>query len=65
MSKEEQSSLVQLLNQSSDVFAWTPREMLGVDPKVISQKLGMDSKETSVMQKQRKLAPECRATISC
>ena len=34
MSEDEQSSLVQLLNQSSDVFAWTPHEMPGVDSGV-------------------------------
>ncbi|XXG43866.1 hypothetical protein AAC387_Pa01g3808 [Persea americana] len=63
MSNEEQKSLVRFLNHNSDVFAWTPLEMAGVDPKAISHKLGINPKAKPVMRKQRKLAPERRMAV--
>ena len=64
MSKEEQSNLVWLLNLSSNVFAWSSHEMLGVDPSVISHKLGLDPRAKPMMQRQRKLTPERQAAVS-
>ena len=64
MSKEVQSGLVQLLDQSCDVFAWSPKEMPRVDPVVISHRLSLDPWARPVMQKQRKLAPECQAVVN-
>ena len=64
MTEEEQSSLVRLLKQSSDVFAWASHEMPGVDPGVISHKLGLDPRAKLVMQRQRQLTPERQAAVS-
>lgn len=64
MSEDEQSSLVRPFDQNLDIFAWAPHEMAGVDPDVISHKLGLDPKARPVMQKQRKLAPERQAVVS-
>ena len=63
MIEEEQKSLVQFLNQSSDVFALTPHEMPGVDPEVINHKLGAHPKVNLVTQKQRKLASERQMAV--
>ena len=63
MSKEKQESLVRFLNHNSDIFAWTPYEMVGVDPEVISHKLGVYPKAKPVIQKQRKLAPERQVAV--
>lgn len=38
--------------------------MPGVDPRVISHKLGLDPKARLILQKQRKLASERRAAVS-
>ena len=64
MSEFEQSSLVRLLNQNFDVFAWSSHEIPRVDPDVISHKVGLDPKAKSVMQKPRKLALECQVAVS-
>ena len=64
MPKEEHNSLVRLLDQSFDVFAWTSEEMSGVDPGVISHRLGLDPRARPVLQKQRKLTPERQVVVN-
>ena len=49
MTKKEHESLVRFFNHNSDIFAWTPHEMPGVDPEVISHRLGVDPKVKPVM----------------
>lgn len=39
------------LQENADIFAWTPINMMGTDPSIISHQLNMDIKHQSFKQK--------------
>lgn len=39
MTDEEPSDLVKLLSENHDVFAWSPDDLVGIDPKVTTHNL--------------------------
>ena len=36
------NEILECLKENVDIFAWTPDDMLGIDPDVISQQLNID-----------------------
>ncbi|RYQ85682.1 hypothetical protein Ahy_B10g105268 isoform A [Arachis hypogaea] len=56
--KEE---LSQLLKQNRDLFAFTPADMPGISPDLMSHRLAVDPKAKPIAQRRRKMSPD-RAT---
>ncbi|XP_025662052.1 uncharacterized protein [Arachis hypogaea] len=57
---EERDKLVHFLKQNADLFAWTPADMPGIDPSVITHKLAINPAAQPVSQKKRNLGTEKR-----
>ncbi|XP_072078031.1 uncharacterized protein [Arachis hypogaea] len=55
LSSEEKSSFQAFLQQHADLFAWTPADMPGIDPSIISHKLALDPSVRPIAQKKRNL----------
>nr|XP_025617189.1 uncharacterized protein LOC112709521 [Arachis hypogaea] len=55
LSSEEKSTFRTFLQQNADLFAWTPADMPGIDPSIISHKLALDPSIRPVAQKKRNL----------
>jgi hypothetical protein len=49
---------VQLLNKNKDVFAWSAKDLQGVDRDIIEHSLETDEKITPKIQKLRKMSEE-------
>lgn len=58
MEEKTKQELVQFLKKSTDVFAWSHEEMLGIDPNVITHRLNASSSYKPVHQKKRVFAPK-------
>ncbi|XP_052172145.1 uncharacterized protein LOC127788065 [Diospyros lotus] len=52
------SRIITLLRQYADIFAWTARDMPGVDSEVMTHRLGIRSGFQPVKQKKRSFAPD-------
>ncbi|XP_059460362.1 uncharacterized protein LOC132189629 [Corylus avellana] len=57
-------ALVQFLQQNLEVFAWSPEDMPGIDPKDIVHHLNINPKVKPVKQKRRKFAPDRNMAIA-
>ncbi|XP_059428507.1 uncharacterized protein LOC132162267 [Corylus avellana] len=57
-------ALVRFLQQNLEVFAWSPEDMPGIDPKDIVHHLNIDPKVKPVKQKRRKFAPDRNMAIA-
>ncbi|XP_072060188.1 uncharacterized protein [Arachis hypogaea] len=55
LSSGEKFSFRAFLQQNADLFAWTPADMPGIDPSIISHKLALDPSARPVTQKMRNL----------
>jgi hypothetical protein len=58
LSPEEEKELVEFLNKNKDVFAWSARDLQGVDKDIIEHALDTDEKMTLKKQKLRKMSEE-------
>ncbi|KAL0412313.1 UNVERIFIED_CONTAM: hypothetical protein Slati_3821000 [Sesamum latifolium] len=58
MSEKTKKELVQCLQHSADIFAWTPQDLEGIDPRVITHHLNIDSSIKLVKQKKRHFGTE-------
>ncbi|KAL0433582.1 UNVERIFIED_CONTAM: hypothetical protein Slati_2692500 [Sesamum latifolium] len=56
--KDEEETYVELLHEFKDVFAWSDKEMPGLDPKVVVLPLSIRKGACSVKQDQRRFRPE-------
>ncbi|XP_058189250.1 uncharacterized protein LOC131306838 [Rhododendron vialii] len=56
LAEQEEQGMVWFLKQHINVFAWTPKEMPGVDPGVVCHHLNVDPLHKPVLQKKRRLA---------
>src|SRR4051812_47155965 len=45
--------LIDFLRANLDVIAWTPSDMLGIDPKIIAHELNIQPQFKSIKQKKR------------
>ncbi|XXG79912.1 hypothetical protein AAC387_Pa09g0879 [Persea americana] len=60
----EKTELLDLFLKNKEVFAWTPYEMLGIDPEVRCHKLNVDSNHKPVIQNaSRTGVPQTEAVI--
>ncbi|KAL0449615.1 UNVERIFIED_CONTAM: hypothetical protein Slati_1517900 [Sesamum latifolium] len=53
-----QEEAVGCLQKNIDVFAWTPQDLQGIDPGVITHHLNIDPSVKLVKQKKRYFGPE-------
>jgi hypothetical protein len=58
LSPEEENMLIQFLNKNKDVFAWSAKDLQGVDRDIIENTLETDEKITLKKQKLRKMSEE-------
>ncbi|XP_052113192.1 uncharacterized protein LOC127744804 [Arachis duranensis] len=56
--RELKESLVEMIRANRDLFAWTPADMPGIDPKIMSHHLAVRSKARPVAQRRRKMSTE-------
>ncbi|XP_072058072.1 uncharacterized protein [Arachis hypogaea] len=55
--------LSQFLKQNRDLFAFTPADMPGIDPDLISHQLAVDPKAKPVAQRRRKMSQDWAAEV--
>jgi polyhydroxyalkanoate synthesis regulator phasin len=58
LSPEEENELIQFLNKNKDVFAWSSKDLQGVDRDIIEHTLETDEKITLKKQKLKKMSEE-------
>ncbi|XP_072094204.1 uncharacterized protein [Arachis hypogaea] len=56
----ELQAITIFLQEHADLFAWTPSDMPGIDPQIISHKLAINPEIRPVQQKKRRLGDEKR-----
>ena len=54
------SRMMEFLKQNLDVFAWTHKDMSGIDNEVIEHKLNVDPTKKPVQQKRQVFAPKTK-----
>ncbi|GAU23009.1 hypothetical protein TSUD_297540 [Trifolium subterraneum] len=59
----EKESIITILCNNRDLFAWQPSDMPGIDESVITHKLSISSTTKPVVQRKRKVGEERRAAI--
>ncbi|XP_072064573.1 uncharacterized protein [Arachis hypogaea] len=55
---ELKEPLIEMIRANRDLFAWTPADMPGIDPKVISHHLAVKAEARPVAQRRRKMSAE-------
>ena len=63
MEEKTKQDLVQFLRKSIDVFAWSHKDMLGIDLSIITYQLNVHPSSKPVRQKKRVFAPEVENAI--
>ena len=58
MEEKTKQDLIQFLRENTDVFAWSHKDMPGIDPGVITHRLNVYLSSKPVRQKKRVFAPE-------
>ncbi|XP_064983554.1 uncharacterized protein LOC135624013 [Musa acuminata AAA Group] len=56
--KENQLQLIEFLRKNADIFAWSPKEMPGIDRAVAEHQLNINPEAKPVKQRPRKFAPD-------
>ena len=64
LSKGLRRRLIDFLKSNSHCFAWSHKDMHGIDPEIIMHKLQVDPLHQPVRQKKRKFAPEWDTIIN-
>ncbi|XP_052117555.1 uncharacterized protein LOC127747557 [Arachis duranensis] len=55
---ELKEPLVEMIRANRDLFAWTPADMPGIDPKIMSHHLAVRSEARPIAQRRRKMSTE-------
>ncbi|XP_057742889.1 uncharacterized protein LOC130961172 [Arachis stenosperma] len=55
---ELKEPLIEMIRANRDLFAWTPVDMPGIDPKIISHHLAVKAEARPVAQRRRKMSAE-------
>ncbi|XP_025703666.1 uncharacterized protein [Arachis hypogaea] len=55
---ELKEPLIEMIRANKDLFAWTPADMPGIDPKIISHHLAVKADARPVAQRRRKMSAE-------
>ncbi|KAL0454820.1 UNVERIFIED_CONTAM: Pro-Pol polyprotein [Sesamum latifolium] len=58
MDEAIQKEIIQCLRRNTDIFAWTPQDLKGIDPEVITHYLNIDPRIKLVKQKKKHFSPE-------
>ncbi|KAL0401542.1 UNVERIFIED_CONTAM: hypothetical protein Slati_4184100 [Sesamum latifolium] len=58
ISEETKKELVQCLQRNADIFAWTPQNLEGIDPRVTTHHLNMDPNIKPVKQRRGTSGPK-------
>ena len=64
LTEKEKKKVVECLKRNKDVFAWSHKDIPGVDPEEAEHCLNIDPSYPPVRQKQRRFAPERNKVIS-
>ncbi|KAL0355347.1 UNVERIFIED_CONTAM: hypothetical protein Sradi_3981600 [Sesamum radiatum] len=57
MNDATQKEMIQCIQRNIDVFAWTPKDLEGIDPKVITHHLNINPHVKPVKQKKKYFGP--------
>ncbi|RDY09020.1 Retrovirus-related Pol polyprotein, partial [Mucuna pruriens] len=63
LGEKEESQLISTLRRNADIFAWTTRDMPGIDPRFMCHHLSVSPRSKPVAQRKRKQGEEKRAAI--
>ncbi|RDX66812.1 hypothetical protein CR513_54381, partial [Mucuna pruriens] len=63
LNEKEEKLLVSTLQKNADVFAWTAKDMPGLDPRFMCHELSIKPGSKPIVQKKRKQGEEKRAAI--
>lgn len=63
LSSDEEVEYFKLLMEYKDIFAWSYKEMPGLDPKVVVHSLAIKSGVRPIKQQQRRFRPELVSRI--
>ncbi|KAL0367560.1 UNVERIFIED_CONTAM: hypothetical protein Sradi_3646100 [Sesamum radiatum] len=58
LDEEAKKEIILCLQRNADFFAWTPQDLEGIDPQVITHHLNIDPSYKPVKQKKRHFGPE-------
>ncbi|XP_072076762.1 uncharacterized protein [Arachis hypogaea] len=58
LSHELKGPLMEVVRENRDLFAWTPSDMLGLDPEVMSHRLAVKPDAKPVAQQRKKMSQE-------
>ena len=64
LTPELRAKLIEFLIRHHDSFAWSHKDMTGIDPNTVMHKLQVDPNFSPVKQKRRKFAPERNKVIN-
>ena len=64
LTKAEREKVTECLRRNKDIFAWSHRDIPGVDPEEAKHYLNIDLSHPPVRQKQRRFAPERNKVMS-
>ncbi|XP_072060336.1 uncharacterized protein [Arachis hypogaea] len=56
--RELKLTLIEMIRANRDLFAWTPADMPGIDPEIMSHHLAVRSEARPVAQRRRKMSAE-------
>ncbi|KAJ8512769.1 hypothetical protein OPV22_003203 [Ensete ventricosum] len=63
LTEGQQIQLVEFLRKNEDVFAWSPKDMSGVDPKIAQHHLNITPDTRPVKQRPRKFTPDRQKAV--
>lgn len=63
MAEDVELALLNFLKDNTDVFAWFPKDMKGIDPNFICHKLAINPKIRPVAQWKRRLGEDKREAV--
>ncbi|KAL0447246.1 UNVERIFIED_CONTAM: hypothetical protein Slati_1852500 [Sesamum latifolium] len=58
LGEEAKKEITLCLQRNADIFTWTPQDLEGIDPQVITHHLNIDPNYKSIKQKKRHFGPE-------
>ncbi|KAL0421292.1 UNVERIFIED_CONTAM: hypothetical protein Slati_3152100 [Sesamum latifolium] len=58
LGEEAKKGITLCLQRNADIFAWTPQDLEGIDPQVITHHLNIDPNHKPIKQKKRHFGPE-------
>jgi hypothetical protein len=64
MESIENEKIIAILRRNVDLFAWHPKDMPGIDERIITHKLAISPKAKPVSQRKRKQSEERRNAVS-